>query len=117
MGCGLAPPPSPPPEAESQAGDSQSLKARGNLNHRDGILHQTVSSLPVTNQVFLGSWTVDIHQEGHSQRSPPQSQLLSVLGAQWEHCLRCAVVSSEVLISGCDLPDRYQPSRIPGRLG
>ena len=72
MGCGLAPPPSPPPEAESQAGDSQSLKARGNLNHRDGILHQTVSSLPVTNQVFLGSWTVDIHQERCSQRSAPQ---------------------------------------------
>ena len=26
----------------------------------------------VANHVFLGSWTVDIHQEGHSLRSAPQ---------------------------------------------
>ena len=38
---------------------------------RDGILHQTASRPPVANQVFLGSWTVDICQEGHSQRSVP----------------------------------------------
>ena len=31
-------------------------------------MHHTVSRLPVTNEVFLGSWTVDIHQEGCSQR-------------------------------------------------
>ena len=54
--------PLPPPER--QAGNSQSQKARGNLGPRDGILHQTVSRLPVTNQVFLGSWTVDIYQKG-----------------------------------------------------
>ena len=64
--------PIPPPEAERQVGDSQSWKARGNLGPRDGILHQTVSRPPVANQVFLGSWTVDIHQEGRSQRSAPQ---------------------------------------------
>ena len=52
--------PLPSPEAERQAGDSQSWKARGNLGPRDGILHQTVSRLPVANQVFLGSWTIDI---------------------------------------------------------
>ena len=34
-----------------------------------GILHQTVSRLPVTNHIFLGSWTVDICQEGHNLRS------------------------------------------------
>ena len=56
-------------EAKRQVGYSQNRKARGNLSPRDGILHQTVSRLPVANQVFLGSWTVDIHQEGHSQRS------------------------------------------------
>ena len=55
-----------------QAGDSQSQKARGNLGLRDGILYQTVSRLSVANQVFLGSWMVDICQEGHSQRSAPQ---------------------------------------------
>ena len=43
-------------------GDSQSWKVRGNLGPRDGILHQTVSRLSVANQVFLGSWMVDIHQ-------------------------------------------------------
>ena len=64
--------PHPPPEAERQASDSQSQKARGNLGPRDGILHQTVSRLPVANQVFLGCWTVDICQEVHSLRSAPQ---------------------------------------------
>ena len=64
--------PIPPPEAERQAGDSQSQKARGNLSPRDSILHQTVSRLPVANQVFLGSWMVDICQEGCSQRSTLQ---------------------------------------------
>ena len=64
--------PLPPLEAEEQAGDSQSWKARGNLGPRDGILHQTVSRLPVANHVFLGSWMVDICQEGCSLRSAPQ---------------------------------------------
>ena len=34
-------------EAEKQADDSQSLKARGNLGPRDGILNQTVSRIPL----------------------------------------------------------------------
>ena len=59
-------------EAERQAGDSQSQKARDGLDPRDEILHQMVSRLPVANQVFLGSWTVDICQEGYSQRSALQ---------------------------------------------
>ena len=46
---------------------------------RDGILYQTVSRLPVANQVFLGSWTVDIHPESHSQRSAPQKRHMSHL--------------------------------------
>ena len=53
-------------QAERQAGDSQSWKARGNLGPRDCILHQIVIRLPVANQVFLGSWMADIHQEGCS---------------------------------------------------
>ena len=77
--------PIPPPEAERQAGDSQSQKARGNLSPRDSILHQTVSRLPVANQVFLGSWMVDICQEGHSQRSAPQRKQMAHL--RWRsHC-------------------------------
>ena len=52
-------------EAERQEGDTQSQKARGKLGPR-------ASKLPVAHQVFLGSWTVDIHQEGRSQRSAPQ---------------------------------------------
>ena len=55
----------PPLEAERQGGSSQSWRARG-------IFHQTVSRLPVANQVSLGSWVVDICQEVHSQRSAPQ---------------------------------------------
>ena len=64
--------PLPPPEAERQMGTRQSQKARGIPGPRDSILYQTVSRLPVANQVFLGFWAVDIHQEGHSQRSAPQ---------------------------------------------
>ena len=64
--------PLPLPKAERQACDSQSQKTRGNLGPRASILHQTVTRLPVANQVFLGSWTVDICQEGCSQRSAPQ---------------------------------------------
>ena len=60
------------PEAGRQVGDSQSQKARSKLSPRDGSLSQTVSRLPVANQVFLGSWTVDICWEGLSQRSAPQ---------------------------------------------
>ena len=44
-----------PLEAERQACDNQSQKARDNLGHTDGILHQTVSRVPVAKQVFLGS--------------------------------------------------------------
>ena len=66
-------------------GDSQSQKARGKLGPRDGILYQTASRLPVANQVFLGSWTVDICQEGHSQRSAPQRRHTAHL--RWRsHC-------------------------------
>ena len=64
----------PTPEAERQAGNSQSRKVRGNLGPREGILHQTVSRPSVANQVFLGSWTVDICQKGRSQRSAPQKR-------------------------------------------
>ena len=59
-------------EVERQVGNRQSRKARGNLGPRNGILHQTVNRLPVTNKVFLGSWMVDIYQECSSQRSAPQ---------------------------------------------
>ena len=41
---------------------------RGNLGPRDGIFHQTVSRLPVANQVFLGSWMVDIWEKSAPQR-------------------------------------------------
>ena len=71
--------PLPLPEAERQVGDSQSWKTRANLGPRDGILHQTVSRLPVANQVFLGSWAADVHQESHSQRSAPQKRHMAHL--------------------------------------
>ena len=77
--------PLPPKEAERQTGGSQSQKARGNLHPRDGILYQTVSKLPVANQVFLGPWTVDICQEGHSQRSAPQKRHMAHMRRR-SHC-------------------------------
>ena len=55
-----------------EAGRQQPELERGKLGPRDGILYQTASRLPVANQVFLGSWTVDSRQEGGSQRSAPQ---------------------------------------------
>ena len=67
------------PEAERQVGDSQRWKTRGNLCPRDGILYQTVSRLPITNQVFLGSWIVDICQKSCSQRSAPQRRHMAHL--------------------------------------
>ena len=76
----------PPPEAGRQAGESQSQKARGKLGLIDGILYQTASRLPVANQIFLGSWTVDIYQEGRSQRSAPQRGHTALLGGR-SHCV------------------------------
>ena len=70
---------SPVLEAERQAGDSQSRKARGTLCPRHSILHQTVSRLPVANHIFLESWKVDICQEGHSRRSAPQRRHMAHL--------------------------------------
>ena len=60
-------------------GDSQSQKAKGKLGPRDSILYQNPCRRPVANQVFLGSWTVDICQEGCSQRSAPQRRHMAHL--------------------------------------
>ena len=49
-----------------------------------GILHQTVSRLPVANQVFLESYEVDIYQEGHGLRSAPQRRHMAHL--RWRSC-------------------------------
>ena len=48
-----------------------------------GILHQTVGRLPVANHVFLGSWMVDICQEGHSLRSAHQRRHMA-------HLIQCS---------------------------
>ena len=62
-----------------EAGRRQPEPERGNLSPREGILYQTASRLPVAKQVFLGSWTVDIHQEGHSLRSTAQRRHIAHL--------------------------------------
>ena len=51
----------PSPTRGREAGGGQPEPERGNLGPKDSILHQTASRLPVANQMFLGSWTVDIH--------------------------------------------------------
>ena len=73
------------PEAERQARDTQSQKVVGKLGPRDGMPYQTASKLPVAHQVFLGSWMVDIHQEGPCQRSAPQRRYMAPL-RQHSHC-------------------------------
>ena len=72
-------PANPLPEAKRQVGGIHGQKARGNLGTRNSILHQPASRLPVANQDFLGSWMVDILQEGHSQRSAPQRRHMAHL--------------------------------------
>ena len=75
----------PPQEAGRQAGRQQLEPERGKLSPRDGIPYQTSNRLPVANQVFLGSWTVDIHQEGRSQRSAPHKRHTAHLRGR-SHC-------------------------------
>ena len=62
------------PEPE---GERQSLLQRR-------IHHQTVSRLPVANQVFLRSWTIDICQEVCSQRLASQRRYTAHL--RWRSC-------------------------------
>ena len=77
---------SPSPTRGREAGRQQpEPEGGGNLGPRDGILHQTESRPPVVNQVFLGPWTVDIHQEGGSQRSAPQRRHTAHL-RRCSHC-------------------------------
>ena len=57
---------------------------RGKLQPQRSIIYQTVSRLRA-NQDFLGFWTVDIHQEGHSQRSAPQKRHTAHL-RRWASC-------------------------------
>ena len=78
-------------EAERQAYDSQSQKARGccNLNPRDGIFHQTVRRLLAANHIILRSQMVDIHQEGCNLRSAFQRRHTAHL----RQCFRGAPVN------------------------
>ena len=57
-----------------ETGRQQPEPVGGNLGPRDGILYQIVSRLPVANQVFLGSWMVDIWE-----KSAPQRRLMTHL--------------------------------------
>ena len=69
----------PIPRQRQGGGCQQSQKERDKLGPRDGIPYQIVSRFSVTNQVFLGSWRVDIPQEGGSQRSAPQKRHMAHL--------------------------------------
>ena len=60
-------------------------RGRGAISAPEMASSQTVSRPLVANQVFLGSWTVDIHQEGCSQRSAPQRRHTAHL-RQCSHC-------------------------------
>ena len=105
----------PPPEAGRQAGDSQSQKARGKFSPRDCILYQTACRLPVANQVFLGSWTVDICQESRSHTYAPQRRYTAHLR---QHS-RCAPRKPNSWDEGGDkihCPPGKCAHQVPGRL-
>ena len=98
----------PSPTRGMEAGGQQPESERGKLSPRDGIPYRTASRLPVANQVFLGSWTVDIRQEGHSQRSALQRRHMAHLGrsshahprnraARTGEVTRCTVPSESAL--------------------
>ena len=77
---GLCTGPYLPPEAEKQLCDSQSWKARGNLSPRDQHPPPNCEQIPpVASHVFLGSWKVDICQEGQGLRSAPQRRHMAHL--------------------------------------
>ena len=61
-----------PARGREAGGQQPETEGKGQTQPQRGILYQTVSGLLVANRVFLGSWMVDICQEGHSQRSAPQ---------------------------------------------
>ena len=69
----------PSPARGRESGRQQPEQERGNIAPRDGIPYQTVSRLPVVNQVLLGSWMADICWEGCSQRFVPQKRHMAYL--------------------------------------
>ena len=71
---------------QRQGGRLGAARARkGQSRPQRGILYQTARRLPVANQYFLGSWTVDICREGRSQRLAPQKRHTAHL--RWAHPL------------------------------
>ena len=72
--CVQAPPPNQRQRGRHATARTRRQGAAAISTPETGILHQTVSRLPVASHVFLGSWTVDIHQKGCSLRSAPQKR-------------------------------------------
>ena len=71
-----------PPRCRRQRGRHATARARRQeaiSAPETGILHQTVSRLPVANHIFMASWMVDICQEGFSLRSTPQRRHMAHL--------------------------------------
>ena len=63
----------PSPAGGREASGWQPEPEKGNLGPRGGILYQTAAgSQLLAKSSFLGPWTVDVRQEGRSQRSAPQ---------------------------------------------
>ena len=63
------------------------------------------------------AWWAQFPPGGGCVLSPPPSQQLDFLCVEQVHLLRCAMCLFWWLISGCDPPGGYQPSRIPRSLG
>ena len=65
---------SPPLEAERQACEAVRAGRQGAISAQRQASFTKLSRLLVANYVFLGSWMVDICQEGRSLRSVPQGR-------------------------------------------
>ena len=98
-----------------QAGGGQPELERGKLGPREASSTKLQAG-SIANEDFLGFWTVDICQEGHSQRLAPQR-------IHTAH-LRGARLQSPRKLSGWDRGDNkmhFQPGgdcahQVPGRL-
>ena len=105
----------PTPEAERQAGNSQSRKVRGNLSPREGILHQTVSRPSVANQVFWDpGWLTSARRVAVRDQLPRRDtsemallQCTQETGAGTREVIRCTTQLGEC---ACQAPGRLRCS-------
>ena len=86
-------------------GVGQPEPERGNCNIREASSTKLKAGF-IANQDFLGFWMVDIHREGHSQRSAPQKRHTA-------HLRRCAHCTPRKLSSRDKGGNKSQQPHLP----